>query len=538
MRKVVVFLIALACFSPISPAVGEGALNFNFGERQPGVGLGNDTAVSYMQGFSPEDGGRFNQHLCKTMQDKQCTSMKAWELNTIAPVCSEGKFKQCIDSLLVDIDGVTTQAKYVHSAGEINYQANDLLSTPAAGSTSIWSATDSQGQERFYAVKLAVSYVGNGATPGNISSMSTQILRVNRISAPGFDFSIAEHTWPSGNISVDGSGGPNDSSLNCIYFWQGECGNILNEPIEKATLTAHVDNRVTGWMSARLDKPEIKVTPVDSTTNLLSVTGSSVAVPTIQKLIARSALPAEYQNWGAGAGGTIPPGDIGIWSLSRDRNTINQFLKLQNFLDNKATAISNVWSIRALPQSQNQCISSTSKLLGLVMTNATTYEVNPPTFENGTLNYKVAALHYLNDRAVFQGSYNLLLDSNAARCLYGFSKAPISASISILGDSASTQVATTSMKESDGWIYLRASGFTFSNPTISVKINQAVEPAPVASMNPTPSTSPAPSVAPSTPAVTVVKPAVKQVTITCVKGKTSKKVSGTKPVCPSGYKKK
>jgi hypothetical protein len=37
----------------------------------------------------------------------------------------------------------------------------------------------------------------------------------------------------------------------------------------------------------------------------------------------------------------------------------------------------------------------------------------------------------------------------------------------------------------------------------------------------------------------VAKPvAKKSVTISCVKGKTTKKVSGTSPKCPTGYKKK
>ena len=45
----------------------------------------------------------------------------------------------------------------------------------------------------------------------------------------------------------------------------------------------------------------------------------------------------------------------------------------------------------------------------------------------------------------------------------------------------------------------------------------------------TPVTDPAPS----------AKPAVaKKVTITCVKGKTVKKVTAVKPVCPAGFKKK
>jgi hypothetical protein len=39
------------------------------------------------------------------------------------------------------------------------------------------------------------------------------------------------------------------------------------------------------------------------------------------------------------------------------------------------------------------------------------------------------------------------------------------------------------------------------------------------------------------PAVTA-KPAAKTITITCIKGKLTKKVTGTAPKCPTGYKKK
>jgi hypothetical protein len=54
-----------------------------------------------------------------------------------------------------------------------------------------------------------------------------------------------------------------------------------------------------------------------------------------------------------------------------------------------------------------------------------------------------------------------------------------------------------------------------------VKLTQEVAPAP------TPS-----------PVATVKPAAAKKATITCVKGKTSKKVTAVNPKCPTGYKKK
>jgi len=65
-------------------------------------------------------------------------------------------------------------------------------------------------------------------------------------------------------------------------------------------------------------------------------------------------------------------------------------------------------------------------------------------------------------------------------------------------------------------------------------------PTPVATATPTPTPTetPAPTPTPSATVVATVKPAAKKTTITCVKGKTSKKVTAVNPKCPAGYKKK
>jgi hypothetical protein len=75
---------------------------------------------------------------------------------------------------------------------------------------------------------------------------------------------------------------------------------------------------------------------------------------------------------------------------------------------------------------------------------------------------------------------------------------------------------------------LSANNFTFSDPTIRIKLTQEKVVA-----KPTPSATPV-----ATPSATPSKAAVKKITITCIKGKTKKVVTGTQPVCPAGYKKK
>ncbi len=62
------------------------------------------------------------------------------------------------------------------------------------------------------------------------------------------------------------------------------------------------------------------------------------------------------------------------------------------------------------------------------------------------------------------------------------------------------------------------------------------QPTPIA--QPTPIQQPVPLQEPSPTPSFASKPVVKKITITCVKGKTIKKVTGTAPKCPAGYKKK
>jgi hypothetical protein len=128
----------------------------------------------------------------------------------------------------------------------------------------------------------------------------------------------------------------------------------------------------------------------------------------------------------------------------------------------------------------------------------------------------------LPDGKEFKGMYNLVIKSDVARCIYGFSAAPVKATISIVSSDGTAQVATTVVGERDGWLYLSANNFTFSAPIVKVKLSQ--------------------DKAVATPEKTVdktsAKSVVKKTTITCVKGKVSKKVTAIKPTCPSGYKKK
>jgi hypothetical protein len=185
--------------------------------------------------------------------------------------------------------------------------------------------------------------------------------------------------------------------------------------------------------------------------------------------------------------------------------------------------------VRVSPTST--CVKQGEGLQGIVATNASAYDAAAPTYDStsGTLDYHVAAPHFKADGVIPNvGSYGLTMAASLLQCMYGISSVPSEASIAITDSDGKQTIQTVALGQQNGWVHLNANNFSFSSPTLKIKLNQAQAATPA---------TPAPQPATTTPATTSTS-ATKQITITCVKGKTTKKVTGTKPTCPAGYKKK
>jgi len=201
-----------------------------------------------------------------------------------------------------------------------------------------------------------------------------------------------------------------------------------------------------------------------------------------------------------------------------DTDSMKDFLQWLPIAGDKASATPTQWRVSTMTDRGSgvvrDCLNQSNTLAGLVTTNSTMYIDGPPTYDSakGSLDYKVASTHFEADgKTVFKGSYELLMSSSVARCIYKFTSAPVNASVSVTSESGEPNVATTVVREKDNWLTLGAYNFTFSAPTVSVKLTQV-----------------------KAQVVTPAKPAVKK--ITCVKGKITKVVTTAK--CPTGYTKK
>jgi hypothetical protein len=114
------------------------------------------------------------------------------------------------------------------------------------------------------------------------------------------------------------------------------------------------------------------------------------------------------------------------------------------------------------------------------------------------------------------------MNANFIKCILGVDKVPAVAQIGITSTGQAERVSTVTVRTDKDWLGLNVDNFTFSSPKINVKF-EAPESTPASEAK--------------TSAVNIA-PKLRAKTITCVKGKATKKVTGTNPKCPTGSKKK
>jgi hypothetical protein len=446
-------------------------------------------------------------------------------INSILPVCT-GVIENCIKTLeFVKSNGEIVKANFTRYFKGKTFKGVNELGMPGGARASLWQApgvTNLGGTDEYVVnVRLNWNYFKGVAT---VSNFSASVFAVkgktdSRFKEPTIyvgpaAYGVFSSVTESGEISYDGS---------CAATEEGFCAERVDfAPGTRIKLDMQLSNKVTGWLHGRIAKPEISVTPLNNLFNSLSVAADTVDVPTMYGQFKKTDMStdflAKYDNSRALGRGIVVES---FWKQFYPAAPFASEL-ITTFAEkvgNKASEVNGSWNLSSIGNnSDNKCLSDTSQLVGFVTTNAMAYSGNAPSWDGETLEYRVAGLHLLPDgKTPASGSYDLAMRSDAARCLYGFSNAPISASISVTSADGEPKIATTVLNEKNGWLYLAAYGFSFSSPKIKVKLTQEK-----------------PKAVTPTPAAT--KPAIK--TIKCVKGKSVKTIKAINPKCPAGYKKK
>ena len=518
--------------------------------------------VSYLvhSGLNPSQS--YVDPTCDSTSDAKCNFDQFSFLATI-PTCVAASDVNCLSEVGA-IDGtgnkvVGSFSRYLPDKAQNEYVGNPAWNLPSGVGASLFTlpGVDNPAGNSYL---VAVNMGGNGSRIAGkesikLNDFSASIVPVQlidtgdlfantgcpltpRICNPG----VIKLTRPDNSVVwglSGGTGGAGKYSCAGISWRENICAQKQAFPADyRFYIKVRLTLTPTGWLHGRISDPNISITTAGKVSEL-TVTANPIKVPIVYKRYQWNEMPADLQKLYIPTSGAYVGGN---WSYSQqllsptdalnpmlrsmtsspppyENNAMAELVSWLPYVNDKAIAMPSYWSVRSLSGQElskaNSCFTNPSQLNGIVTTNSTQYSAGPPEFDKaeGFLNYKVASPHYTSSGDVFKGSYDLAMRSDVARCIYGFSKAPVSAKVSVISADGTPQVATTVFSEKDGWVYLTARNFEYSSPSVRVKLEQE-----------------APAVAPVS--------APKKTTITCIKGKTTKKVTALSPKCPSGYKKK
>jgi hypothetical protein len=455
---------------------------------------------------------------CTGLDDPVCDpknnpqNMKA---TSIFGPCASATDENCIDSIEIGTGANLEKASLIRVTAGLTFPAAPEYKYPGSSNISLWQTAS--GGHPFAVMPRMQLYFRDGAF--SVGDFFTDVIPYEEVKGNYSQISIntSPQATPENRYNFP------YSAQTCVFVENGVCGIAQDfAPDTRVKIKLRISTVVGGWFQGRLKDPVLDVSKFSNTSNTITLEAGSVTVPRMAVVVNPSTFTDAEKVWFQN-GGQWPTVDGGMGSGAQagDPEFAFPFIDFyRNRVKDTTVGTNTFWNFSTTSWGDGSaCLQDKSRVLGIVTTNALAYDGGAPSFSDGFLNYRVSGLHYMPDgTSLVQGSYNLVMRSDTARCLYGFSNAPISATVSIVGGDNSS-VATTVTGEKDGWLSMAASGFTFSTKTIQVQISQP-KVAPAASPSPTPSATLAP---------------MKTKTITCKRGKIVKKLSGTSPKCPAGY---
>ena len=505
------------------------------------------------------DGKITNIAICNTGSEAGCDFTIFAKYRAVLPMCSGSSDINCISGITAtDAQGKELEVKSPSVFPKENPQAfsgNLALNVPQGSGAVLVSIPEAKhaGGDNYLVKTTLTSDRSKGQKVFPAPSLGASISAVKIIEGDFFDLATETNTAKYDSIGRVQVGTTQTKNIDpfasklCLASSLTQCAIPYTMPKDITFgFSLRLSTSLSGWLHGRMRSAIIDYKQDGTTTNL-SVKGTPITVPLVDVWAKSSDLSdahvAAYlnQQWSGEARHYPPtPQNMGLPIAESEKtrsgmqsisfkhvNTNFSSTAMSNFLlwlplaKDKASAMPTEWRIGTMSEKGEgkvgECLTKAKGLAGLVTTNSTMYIDGPPTFQSGFLDYKVASTHFEADgTTVFKGTYELIMSSSVARCIYGFTSAPVSATVSITSENGEPSTATTQVNEKNGWLTLAAYNFTFSNPTVRVSLTQAKE-----------------SVAAPVKASTI-----KKATLLCIKGKTIKKVVAITPKCPAGYRKK
>jgi hypothetical protein len=472
---------------------------------------------------------------CKSMSDSACATGNYIQAYALFDLCVKSNETDCIESISASkSDGTILEVKPVGKfpgPKQQDYSGSSSMGLPPGGQTTLVEIPGAPhaGGITYLAVVNPWGYLDRRSYSGNSEFKMDLRVALYAVKIKGGSYrvslngtSVSDYPGSRALWNVNGGGDPNGS---CLINDSSSCAEAMEIPEDlRLGIKIRISYVVKNWFGGRLANPDISVSSGNGSQSIIEVSAFPVKVAAVYESIPIGNVPQSlfdfYQDRAKASPGAYevpelvkfrdnPQGNYSVYtSIGQSQSNMDTFSKWLPLVEDKADALPTLWNFSSITsESQwNDCLKDSKSLAGFVLSNATQYIDGPPTYnaKDNTLDYKVAAPHFTPEGEVFKGSYDLVMSSKVARCFYNFTNAPIGASVSVQTDKGVQNVATTVVNEKNGLLYITAKNFTFSSPTLKIKLTQKKN---------------------------------QKYTITCKKGTVSKPVTGTAPKCPKGFKK-
>ena len=377
------------------------------------------------------------------------------------------------------------------------------LKIPRGGTTSLWRAPGfkHQGGQETYLSDVSINIGWDLSGDINYSQLRMSVVPYSLTPLSSLPTYKKIRTGQQSNLySAQGKecAGPVFVEGGSQYFETNSCPQQEDLASDvRVGFVLRTPQGVGGWFQGRVGEPDIQITSLDQEVKRISISGKPVTFPKVAA-ITKKGQPGWVR------GGTFPVAEDSAGTTATNKALVS----LKNSTGDRASGQVTEWSINAVGATK-WCSSDPSIISGIVTSNALVYQGAPITWNGKYLEFLLGGLHLNSDGSVMRGNLDVAINSQIARCLYQISELPIEAQVQVsYPDGQATNVATQTVKEdaANGFIYLNAKNFTFSNPAVRIYLN---------------------NVGASTPP--------KLQTIVCKKGKAQKIVTSAKPKCPTGY---
>ena len=539
-KSTIIALTLIFIFSQNSFAVSDGPVVMIYSDQPQGV-----MATDY-----PNNSNYINVYSawgrCKDFSDPKCLYLvknqrDSFKINQVFPPClTADELSICIEKVEVIKPGGKIQSlKLDRTLTGYTWPADPLRGILASSTPSLW-IDPSVNVNKGYQVALT----------SNLTVFSGRELdSISKTLVEGFDVEVIPYKTMKGDFKPNPAISENFASLEypdypswhgmksfpCLWEEIGKCGVRIDEIENRFRLTLHLPSESAQWISGQVKDPVVNI----SDNSLGELNDRSIARVTLEANPVSTAIGL-YELGPVGAKGTFffwekfgglsgPWGQASTTGQATGIGVIqwfSRFAESESSVKVKDNKHYSVWKMSGLPKGrdgQGCRYKGDSDLKAVVSSNSYMY-TEIPTFDGNSFKYKIAALHHTPEGEVFKGNFQLTMNSEYARCYFGLSNAPIKASISVTSTDGTVQsISTEVVNEKNGFINVESSNFTFSQPTVTIKIIGE----PLSKSTTTQATK-----------IEANKVTSAKKTITCIKGKTIKKVTGLAPKCPTGYKKK